>query len=300
MWAVLQAFRLRDAVDILLVAAVLYRVLVMFRGTRAVQMLAGPGRASWSPPSSPAASTSSARAGSSRTSGRSGCSPWSCSSSPSSAGPSPRSGRARSSRAHLGARREQQGHVIDDVVKAAESLAGKRMGALIVLERSTGLRQLRRARRAARRHRLRRSPREPVPARTRRCTTARCSSATTASPRRAASCRCRRNTQLGRAMGTRHRAALGLPRRPTRWCWWCPRRAGASRIAVAGHMESPLDREALRRGSTSCSPSPAPARAAARLAGCPPGSGCGSEAARPALGAQAGCRSRFRSRSGSS
>ena len=43
MWAVVQAFRVRDAVDIVLVAAVLYRVLVMFRGTRAVQMLAGLG-----------------------------------------------------------------------------------------------------------------------------------------------------------------------------------------------------------------------------------------------------------------
>ncbi len=43
MWAVIQSFRLRDAIDIVLVAAVLYRVLVMFRGTRAVQMLAGLG-----------------------------------------------------------------------------------------------------------------------------------------------------------------------------------------------------------------------------------------------------------------
>jgi diadenylate cyclase len=43
MWEVFQAFRWRDAVDILLVAAVLYRVFLMFRGTLAVQMLVGLG-----------------------------------------------------------------------------------------------------------------------------------------------------------------------------------------------------------------------------------------------------------------
>ena len=42
-WAVLQSFRLRDAIDIVLVAAVLYRVFVMFKGTRAIQMLLGLG-----------------------------------------------------------------------------------------------------------------------------------------------------------------------------------------------------------------------------------------------------------------
>ena len=35
--------------------------------------------------------------------------------------------------------REAQGHVLDDVVKAADSLAAKRIGALVVLERSVGL-----------------------------------------------------------------------------------------------------------------------------------------------------------------
>jgi diadenylate cyclase len=41
MWPVLQTFRPRDAIDIVLVAIVLYRVLVMFKETRAVQMLLG-------------------------------------------------------------------------------------------------------------------------------------------------------------------------------------------------------------------------------------------------------------------
>src|SRR2546425_3931305 len=39
----LAAFRWRDALDILLVAIVIYRVFVMFRGTRAVQMMIGLG-----------------------------------------------------------------------------------------------------------------------------------------------------------------------------------------------------------------------------------------------------------------
>jgi diadenylate cyclase len=37
------SFRLRDVIDILVVAAVLYRVFVMFKETRAVQMLLGLG-----------------------------------------------------------------------------------------------------------------------------------------------------------------------------------------------------------------------------------------------------------------
>ena len=41
MWPALQVFRVRDAIDIILVALVLYRVFVMFKETRAVQMLLG-------------------------------------------------------------------------------------------------------------------------------------------------------------------------------------------------------------------------------------------------------------------
>ena len=43
MWAALRAFRINDAIDILLVAVVLYRVFVMFKETRAIQMLLGLG-----------------------------------------------------------------------------------------------------------------------------------------------------------------------------------------------------------------------------------------------------------------
>jgi len=40
-WPALQTFRLRDAIDIVVVAIVLYRVFVMFKETRAIQMLLG-------------------------------------------------------------------------------------------------------------------------------------------------------------------------------------------------------------------------------------------------------------------
>ncbi len=40
---VIAAFRWRDAIDILLVAVIVYRLLVAFRGTRAAQMLVGLG-----------------------------------------------------------------------------------------------------------------------------------------------------------------------------------------------------------------------------------------------------------------
>src|SRR5712664_4638878 len=43
MWPAIPSFRLRAAIDILLVAVVLYRVFVMFKETRAVQMLLGLG-----------------------------------------------------------------------------------------------------------------------------------------------------------------------------------------------------------------------------------------------------------------
>src|SRR5438034_11363782 len=139
MWTVLHSFRLRAAVDVLVVAVVLYRVFVMFKETRAVQMLLGLGGlmvASFVARRFELFSTS-----------------WLLENfwsfwvlalivlfQP----------ELRRALAQLGqnpffgvvtrAGREQQGHLLDEVVKAAESLAGKRIGGLMVLERATGLR----------------------------------------------------------------------------------------------------------------------------------------------------------------
>src|SRR5216684_8171171 len=134
MWPALQTFRLRDAIDIVVVAIVLYRVFVMFKETRAVQMLlglAGLMVASFVARHFDLFSTS-----------------WLLDNfwsfwvlalivlfQP----------ELRRALAQVGqnpffgvvtrAEREQQGHLLDEVVKAAESLAGKRIGGLMVLER---------------------------------------------------------------------------------------------------------------------------------------------------------------------
>jgi len=136
-WAVVQAFRVRDAVDIVLVAAVLYRVLVMFRGTRAVQMLAGLGGLIVA-----AFLARHLELFSSSWILENFWSVWVLALvvlfQPEFRRGLAQIGHNSFFRAMLGARGEQQSHVIDDVVKAAESLAGKRMGGLIVLERTTG------------------------------------------------------------------------------------------------------------------------------------------------------------------
>ena len=56
-----------------------------------------------------------------------------------------------------------------------------------------------------------------------------------------------RNTQLGRNMGTRHRAALGLAEETDAVVLVVSEETGRISLAVGGHMETPLDRDALRR-----------------------------------------------------
>jgi len=56
-----------------------------------------------------------------------------------------------------------------------------------------------------------------------------------------------RNTQLGRAMGTRHRAALGLSEETDAVVLVVSEESGRISLAVGGHMESPLDRDLLRQ-----------------------------------------------------
>ena len=139
MWPAIQSFRLRDAIDILLVALVLYRVFVMFKETRAVQMMLGLG----------ALMAGSFLAHRFELYGTSWILDnfWSfwvlalivlfqpeLRRALAQVGQNPFFGVVTR------AEREQQGHLLDEVVKAAESLAGKRIGGLMVLERATGLR----------------------------------------------------------------------------------------------------------------------------------------------------------------
>src|SRR5229473_899663 len=221
MWLALQGFRLRDAIDILLVAVVLYRVFVMFKETRAVQMLLGLGGLM-------AASFLAHRFelyGSS----------WILDNfwsfwvlalivlfQP----------ELRRTLAHFGqssffqvvtrAGREQQSHLLDEVAKAAESLAGKRIGALVVLERTTGLRNY---------------VELGVPL----------DALVSADLLESLFLPHSRNAQLGRNMGTRHRAALGLSEETDAVVLVVSEETGRISLAVEGHMETLHDHETLRQ-----------------------------------------------------
>ncbi len=245
MWSVLQSFRLRDAVDILVVAVVLYRVFVMFKETRAVQMLLGLGGlmvASFLARYFELFSTS-----------------WLLENfwsfwvlalivlfQPELRRALTQLGQSRLFQGMTTAAREEQSHLMDDVVKAADALAAKRIGALVVLERSTGLRNYAEL---------------GVPLDARVSADLLVSVFLPYSPLhdgavfirgdRVAAAGCflplSRNTQLGRAMGTRHRAALGLAEETDAVVLVVSEETGRISLAVDGQMESPLDRESLRR-----------------------------------------------------
>ena len=242
MW---QSFRLRDAVDILVVAIVLYRVFVMFKETRAVQLLVGLGGlmlASFLARRFELYSTS-----------------WLLDNfwsfwvfalivlfQPELRRALAQIGQSRFFQGVGMAVREQKGHILDEVVKAADALAAKRIGALVVLERNAGLRnyaELGVPLDAVVSADLLVSlflPYSPLH-----------DGAVFVRGNRVAAAGCflplSRNAQLGRAMGTRHRAALGLAEETDAVVLVVSEETGRISLAVAGHMETPLDRESLRR-----------------------------------------------------
>src|SRR5215472_2187508 len=125
MWNLLQSFRPRDVIDILVVAVVLYRVFVMFKETRAVQILLGLGGLM-------VASFLARRFELYGTS-------WLLENfwsfwvlalivlfQPEVRRALAQIGQSRFFQDMAVAVREQQGHLLDDVVKAADALAGKR------------------------------------------------------------------------------------------------------------------------------------------------------------------------------
>src|SRR5215467_5992300 len=245
MWTVFQSFRLRDAVDILVVAVVLYRVFVMFKETRAVQMLIGLAGLM-------VASFAARRFELYGTS-------WLLENFWSFwvlalivlFQPELRRALAQLGQSQLfqGVRlvaREKQSHLLDDVVKAADALAAKRIGALLVLERRMGLRNY---------------ADFGVPLDAVVSADLLVSIFLPYSPLHdgavflrgdrivAAGCflPLSRNTQLGREMGTRHRAALGLSEETDAVVLAVSEETGRISLAVGGHMETLLDRDSLRR-----------------------------------------------------
>ena len=245
MWAALQTFRLRDAIDIVVVAIVLYRVFVLFKETRAIQMLlglAGLMVASFVARQFDLYSTS-----------------WLLDNfwsfwvlalivlfQPELRRALTRLGESRLFQGMALGAREERGQLIDEVIKAADALASKRIGALIVLERSTGLRNYAEL---------------GVPLDAMVSADLLVSLFLPYSPLhdgaafirgdRVAAAGCflplSRNTQLGRNMGTRHRAGLGLAEETDAVVLIVSEEAGRISLAVDGQMESPLDLDVLRR-----------------------------------------------------
>ena len=239
------AFRWRDAVDILVVAAVAYRVLVTFRGTRAVQMLTGVALLA-------GATVVARRLELYSTSWILG-NLWSfwvialiVLFQPELRRSLAEVGRGPLLQGVLGPARAQRTHVLDTVLKAAESLAARRIGALIVFERTTGLRhyaELGVGLDALVSPELLGGiflPYSPLH-----------DGAVFVRGNRVVAAGCflplSRNMQLGRALGTRHRAALGISEETDAAALVVSEETGRISVVAEGHIETPLDGETLRR-----------------------------------------------------
>jgi diadenylate cyclase len=240
----LAAFRWRDIVDIALVAVVVYRILVMFRGTRAVQMLIGLGCLV-------AGSLLSRRLELYSTQ-------WILDNfwsfwvialvvlfQPELRRALARIGESRLLPGVFGTSRAERAHVIDELVDAVESLTARRIGALVVIERSAGLRQyaeLGVAVDAIVSADLLVSvflPYSPLH-----------DGAVFIQGSRLVAAGCflplSRNLQIARSLGTRHRAALGISEETDAIAVSVSEETGRVTLAVGGHIETVRDLPALR------------------------------------------------------
>jgi diadenylate cyclase len=241
---VFAAWQWRDAVDILLVAAVIYRVLTLFRGTRAVQITIGLAVL--------AAAAMAARALELTSLGWLLDHFWSfwvvaliVVFQPELRRALAWIGQGSALQRVLGDTAEGA-RVVQEVVRATEGLAGRRIGALIVLERATGMRQyaeLGVALDALVSADLLTSvflPYSPLH-----------DGAVFIQGGRVVAAGCflplSRNMQIGRALGTRHRAALGIAEETDAIAVVASEETGRLSIAVAGHLEPVQDADALRR-----------------------------------------------------
>ncbi|HYE91183.1 MAG TPA: diadenylate cyclase CdaA [Terriglobales bacterium] len=254
----LAAFRWRDALDIALVAVVVYRILLMFRGTRAVQMLTGLACLV-------AGSLVARRLELYSTQ-------WILDNfwafwvialvvlfQPELRRALARIGESRLLPGVLGASRAERAHVIDELVDAVESLTARRIGALVVIERSAGLRQyaeLGVAVDAIVSADLLVSvflPYSPLH-----------DGAVFIQGSRIVAAGCflplSRNLQIARSLGTRHRAALGISEETDAVAVSVSEETGRVTVAVAGHIETVRDLSALRSrlGDLIGAPAPAP------------------------------------------
>jgi diadenylate cyclase len=240
----LAAFRWRDLVDITLVALVVYRILVMFRGTRAVQMLIGLACLV-------AGSLLARRLELYSTQ-------WILDNfwsfwvialvvlfQPELRRALARVGESRLVPGLLGGLRAERALVIDEIVDAVESLTARRIGALIVIERSAGLRQY--AELGVAVDGLVSAdllvsvflPYSPLH-----------DGAVFIQGSRLVAAGCflplSRNLQIARSLGTRHRAALGISEETDAVAIAVSEESGRVTISVGGHIETVRDLGALR------------------------------------------------------
>ncbi|HEY3067026.1 MAG TPA: diadenylate cyclase CdaA [Methylomirabilota bacterium] len=241
----LDAFRWRDAVDIALVAVVVYRIFVIFKGTRAVQMLIGLGFLVMGSLLAQRLELYSTR--------------WLLDNfwsfwvialvvlfQPELRRALARVGQGGVLQTLFGSAGQERAHVVDEVVSAAESLAGRRIGALLVLERSTGLRHY--AELGVQLDALVSAdllisvflPYSPLH-----------DGAVFVRGDRVVAAGCflplSRNIQVGRALGTRHRAALGVSEETDAVGVVVSEETGRISLAVEGQIEPFNDVEGLRR-----------------------------------------------------
>ena len=252
------AFRWRDVIDIALVAVVVYRILVMFRGTRAVQMLIGL--------SCLVAGSLLARRLELYSTQWILDNFWSfwvialvVLFQPELRRALARVGEGRLASTLLGVSRAERAHVIDEIVDAVESLTARRIGALIVVERSAGLRQY--AELGVAVDGLVSAdllvsvflPYSPLH-----------DGAVFVQGSRLVAAGCflplSRNLQIARSLGTRHRAALGISEETDAVALAVSEESGRVTIAVGGHIETVRDLAVLRSrlGELIGAPAPAP------------------------------------------
>jgi diadenylate cyclase len=239
MMEALGAVTWREVLDVAIVAAILYRVFVMFRGTRAVQMLVGLLFV--------LALTFLARRLELRTLRWLLDDFWSfwvialvVLFQPELRQALTRIGQGRVVQGLFGTSREERAHVVDEVATAVETLAARRTGALVVVERATGLRQyaeLGVAIDAVVSADLLVSmfqPASPLH-----------DGAVLLQGKRIVAAACflplSRNVHIGRTLGTRHRAALGITEEADAVAVAVSEETGRVTIALGGHMESFAD-----------------------------------------------------------
>jgi len=241
----LAGFRWRDALDVFLVAFIVYRLLVAFRGTRAAQILIGLGAL--------LAGLVVARRLELRSLGWLLDTFWAVWAvvlvvlfQPELRRALARLGQGQFLQALVGASRAKRAELVDEIARAAHALAARRIGALIVIERTGGLRQYAEL---------------GVPLDALASTDLLESLFLPASPLhdgavlvegvRIAAAGCflplSRTADVARALGSRHRAALGISEETDAVALVVSEETGRTSLAVDGRIESPLDESALRR-----------------------------------------------------